>query len=280
MALGIGGISTSSLFAQNALRVNSLLLSRTTSQLSSGNRLINAGIDPSGLAMSMMFRSQIGGTEQAIYNTQDAVNLTRTAESTLNTQGEILGRMRDISIRSANDATLTAQDRTRLNNEFQSLNAELDRTGEASQFNTKQLTSAVNPYGTKQVQATPDNNTAANPTVTINSSTSATLGTAGQDISSVAGAQNAITAIDTAMQNVANQQVNLGTTENLLQYRTNDLEAMRINMSASNSTLADLDFAQAITEHTKGTMLSKFAVAAIAQSNAQGLGVLKLLGAG
>lgn len=269
----------SSLFAQNAIRINSLLLNRTSAQLSSGNRLVSAGIDPSGLAISQTFRAQIGGTEQAIYNTQDAVNLANTADSTLGTQGEVLGRMRDIAVRAGNEATLTDADRTRMNNEYQSLNAELTRSGEAATFNTKQLTSQTNPYGTQQVQATPDNNPAANPNVTINPSTANTLGTDVTDVTTSANAQNAISAIDTAMQNVANQRSSLGTTVNTMQYTTNDLESQRINMSAANSRIADTDFAATISEHTKGMLLTKIGISALSQSNAQSHGVLRLLGA-
>jgi len=275
----IGAINkASSLFAQNAIRLNSLLVSKASAQLSSGNRLVSASIDPSAIAISAQFRSQIGGTEQAIYNSQDAINLTRTADATLGSQEETLLRMRDIAVRANNDATLTADDKARLNAEFQSLNTQLTQTGEAANFNTKQLTSAVNPYGTQTVQTTADNNPAAQSSVTINSSTAATLGTAGQDLTVAGGPGNAITAIDNALSTIANQRASLGVTENSLNYTTNDLEAQRINMAAANSRIADTDIAATMTEFTKGLMLNKFGLAMLAKTNAQGAGVLKLMG--
>jgi len=276
MGIGIQGTKASSLFAQNALRVNSLLLNQTNGQLATGKRLYFAGIDPSGIAISQQFRSQIGGTEQAIYNTQDAINLTRTADSTLSAQSSVLGRMRDVAVRASNEATLTDADRTRLNDEFQSLKDELTRLGESSSFNTKQLTSEANPYGSQDVQATPDNNPGANPDVTIDASTANALGLAASDVSTTGGAQTAIDDIDAALEQVSNNRANLGVTENVLQYRTNDLSWQRINMSAANSRIADTDFAQTIAEYTRGLLTSKIGIAALAASNTQSGGLLKL----
>ena len=278
MALGIGSINSTSLFALSAIKKNESLLSVSLSQLSSGNRLVSAGIDPSGIAISASFRAQIGGSEQAIYNSQDAINLTRTADATLGGQQETLLRMRDLAVRAGNDATLTPQDQANLNAEFQSLNASLTQSGEASSFNTKQLTSATNPYGTQQVQSTPNNQPAGNQSVTINPSTAVTLGTSGQDLLNSTNAGNALTAVDTALANVSNQRANLGVTENSLNYTTNSLESSRINMMASNSSIADLNMAEGITNLTRLSMLAKFGLAALSSANAQAGGVLKLMG--
>jgi flagellin len=286
MALGLGGIQTSSLFAQNALRTTGLAISLTTAQLSSGNRLVNAAVDASGLAMSQFMRAQLGGMDQAINNAQDTVNLTQTAGSTLSNQQEILGSMRDLAVRSANSATLTPQDQATLNNEFQSLNAELTRSGQASSFNGKQLTTDVpgQQYGTQQAQVGPNATANDQISVTINPSTAATLNAATpnqmsiQDISTTAGAQGAITAIDQAISQVSNQQASLGVQQNVLQYQTNDLENNRINVAAANSRIADTNFASAITEQTTNLLLQKVSMAALSQTNAQAFGVLKLLG--
>jgi flagellin len=284
MAFGIGATSsTSSLFAQNALRINNLLFQRTAAQLSSGNRLISGAIDPSGLAISMQMRSQIGGTDQAIYNTQDNINLTRTADAQLGTQGEILGRMRDLAVRAGNDATLTASDRTRLDNEYQSLATELNRQGRSNSFNTKQLTTDVagSQYGTQSAQIGP--NSGDNTGVTINPSTADSMGItaagSGQNLLTGASARDAIDRIDTAIEQVSTQRASLGVQERNFQYITNDLSAQRINMTEANSRIADTDFAAAISEQTKAILLGQVSIAALSQSNAQGFGVLSLLGA-
>jgi flagellin len=243
-------------------------------------RLINAGISPGDIAISSSFRAQIGGTEQAIYNSQDAINLAQTADATLGGQTETLLRMRDLAVRAGNEATLTPEDRARLNQEYQSLNNQLTQTGEAASFNSKQLTSAVNPYNTQAVQSQPNNNPAANESVTINPSTAATLGTTVSDLTTPANAQNAINTIDNALANVSNQRANLGVTSNNLNYTTNALESSRINMMAANSRIAELNMEEGITNFSKGLLLNKFGLAALSATNAQQGGVLKLLGVG
>jgi flagellin len=279
MAVGIGGAtSSSSLFAQNALRINNLLFARTAAQLSSGNRLVNGAIDPSGLAISQQFRAQIGGTDQAIYNTQDNINLTRTADATLGTQQDILMRQRDLAVRAGNDATLTTEDRARLDAEYQSLNNELDRSGRANTFNTKELTTDVagQTYGTQSTQVGP--NSGDQTSVTINPSTAQSLGLGGTDLTTGATAQTALSAIDTAIGTVSTQRASLGVQENNFGYIANDLNTSRINMAAANSRIADTDFALTVSDMTKGLLLSRVSMAALSQSNAQGFGVLKLLG--
>ncbi|MEW6200573.1 MAG: flagellin [bacterium] len=279
MPLGISGTSfANQSYALNAFRINSLLMQQNLAQLSSGQRIVSAGIDPSGLAISQLMRSQIGGTEQAIYNAQDTINLQRTAEATLSSQTAVLGRMRDLSVRAANEATMTTADRSRLNQEFQSLNQELTRMGEANTFNTKQLTSAVTPYGTQAAQVGPDTGAENQIDVTINPSTAATLGTAGEDISTVAGAQNAISAIDTALQTVSTQRANLGINENRFTYAVDELSMARINLAAARSRISDLNMAAAITERVRLSILGNTSLAALTQANAQTTGISNLLG--
>lgn len=287
MGLGISGSTqTSSLFALNAMRVQQNKLSLLSAQLSSGNRLVSGSVDPSGLAISQGFRAQMGGTDQAIYNAQDTISVTRTADSALGTQQAMLGRMRDLAVRSANSATLTAEDQGRLNNEFQSLSQELTRQGNSTSFNSKKLTTDVagEQYGTQTAQIGPNNSVNDQSQVTIDASTANTLGPAGseivtQDISTTAGAQAAIDAVDTALNQVSNQRATLGVKENTLQYAVNDLSTSRINMAAANSRIADTDMASAITAQTNSLMMTQISMAALSQTKAQAYGVLKLIGA-
>lgn len=282
MAFGISGVygsNSQSLFAMNVLRLNNLSMQTNLAQLSSGKRIAFAGIDPSGLAISQGFRSQMGGTDQAIYNAQDTINLTRTADSTLSKQTEILGRMRDLGVRAANEATLTSADQARIDQEYQALNTELTRLGETSNFNTKQLTSDVNQYGTQAAQVGPNATTNDQVDVTIDPSTANTLGTTGSDVTTRANALDAIDRVDAALEDISNQRTNLGVTENRLKYTVDDLNTSRINLAASNSRIADTDFARAISENVKISLLAQTGLAALSQINAQPMGVLKLLGA-
>ena len=286
MATGIGQLQTSNLFSLNAMRVQTNKLSTSLAQLASGSRLVNAAIDPSGLAISNGFRAQLGGIDQAVYNAQDAISVTRTADSALDTQGDILNRMRDLSVRASNDATLNDSDRARLNTEFQSLSAELNRQGRSTSFNTKQLTTDApgQTYGTQAAQVGPNNGTNNQIAVTIDASTADTLGGgAGNkisdlDISTTAGAQNAIDVVSQAIDQVSSQRAALGVKEKTLDYAINDLSAQRINMSAANSRIADTNMAEAFTSATTSKLLQQVSMATLSQNKAQAWGILKLIG--
>lgn len=281
MALGLESTgSVSSLFSLNAMRINNLTLGRTAAQISSGQRITSAAIDPSGIAISQSFLSRIGGLNQSLYNAQDTVNLTRTADSSLSSQGNILARMRDLAVRGANEATLSASDRNNLNAEFQSLKAELTRTGQASTYNTKNLTTDVAgaQFGTQTAQVGPDSGATSQIDVTINPSTAATVGVGASDISTTAGAQNAIDEVSGAIDNVSSQRAALGVTEIRLNHTINDLSNQNINLAEANSKIADTDIAATITERNAALLRGQLGIAMLKQSNAQAMGVLNLLG--
>ena len=281
MAIGIGSPNASSLFALNALRVNQTRDQILQAQLSSGNRLTRASVDPSGLAISQGFRSMISGTDEAMYNAQTSSNMIQTADSTLSSQTEVLGRMRDLAVRASNDATLTQADRDRMNTEFQAYNSELDRSGRSSSYNGKQLTTDAaggTPYGTQAAQVGPDNQASSAINVTVSQSTSATLGTNAQDLTSGTNARNAISALDTAIQNISTQRSNLGVTESRLNSTVNDLAVQRINLSGANSSIADMNMAEGVVASMRNKLLQNTGIAMLSATNAQAYGVLKLMG--
>lgn len=279
--MSISGLNNSSLFAMNAMRLHNSTLLRTSAQLSSGNRLVFSSIDPSGLAIASAFSAQIGGISQAIYNTQDTANLTRTADTVLGNQQDVLLGMRDLAVRAANDATLSPADQARLDNEFQSLKAQLDQSGQSATYNTKKLTTDVagETYGTQTAQVSPNTGAGSTLDVTINPSTAATLGIGGSDVTNAANAMQAISDIDTALSRVSDQRASLGATENRLNFTQNDLYSQQINASASLSSIADTDIASTIMERNNSLLLNQFAIAALSQSKAQAFAVSRLLGA-
>ncbi|MFT8884311.1 MAG: flagellin [Liquorilactobacillus hordei] len=112
--------------------------SNSLAKLSSGSRINKAGDDAAGLAISEKMKGQIGGLSQATRNAQDGISLIQTAEGALNETHSILGRMRDLSVQSAN-GTLSSDDRAAVNKEFNALHDEIDRISNTTEFNTKKL---------------------------------------------------------------------------------------------------------------------------------------------
>lgn len=113
-------------------------LSQAMERLSSGLRINSAADDAAGLAISNRQTSQIRGLDQAIRNANDGVSLIQTAEGALDESTNILQRMRELSIQSANGIYSDA-DRATLDAEFQQLIEELDRIAETTSFNGQNL---------------------------------------------------------------------------------------------------------------------------------------------
>lgn len=128
----------SALKALNILSSNNSALQKTIRALSSGLRINSAADDASGLAISEKMRSQIGGLDRALHNTQDGISLLQTADGALNQTASMLQRMRELSVQAAND-TLTQQDRNYIQVELDQIKDEINRTAKTTQFNKKKI---------------------------------------------------------------------------------------------------------------------------------------------
>ncbi|GAB1809845.1 flagellin N-terminal helical domain-containing protein [Priestia megaterium] len=111
---------------------------KSMEKLSSGLRINNAADDAAGLAISEKMRGQIRGLDQASRNAQDANSMIQTAEGALNETTDILQRMRELSVQSANDSN-TNDDRKELQKEVSQLQKEVTRISTQTEFNTKTL---------------------------------------------------------------------------------------------------------------------------------------------
>lgn len=123
-----------SLNAQRNLNASQSSLATSLQRLSSGLRINTAKDDAAGLAISERFTSQIRGLNQAARNANDGISLSQTAEGGLGTAGDLLQRIRELAVQSAN-GTNTTSDRTALQNETLQLTQELNRVANTTQFN-------------------------------------------------------------------------------------------------------------------------------------------------
>ena len=137
MSLAIN-TNINSLTAQRNLSQTANALSTSIQRLSSGLRINSAKDDAAGLGISQRFTSQIRGLNQAVRNANDGISLAQTAEGALGSAGNILQRVRELAVQSAN-ATNSASDRAALNSEVGQLASELDRIAKTTQFNGTNL---------------------------------------------------------------------------------------------------------------------------------------------
>ena len=137
MALVINS-NIASINAQRQLSSSGMALDRATERLSSGNRINSAKDDAAGLAIGNRMTSQIRGLDQAVRNANDGVSMIQTAEGALQESTNILQRMRELSVQSAN-GIYNDSDRQTLNAEVQQLKTELDRIATTTSFNGRSL---------------------------------------------------------------------------------------------------------------------------------------------
>lgn len=161
---------------QRNLTINGGAQGKSIEKLSSGLRINRAGDDAAGLAISEKMRGQIRGLNQASRNAQDSISLIQTAEGALNETHDILQRMRELAVQSAND-TNTDGDRKQLQSEVTQLKAELDRIGNTTEFNTKKLLDGSAKGVTPEVAGSMRTNN--NSTVAIASETAASAAATG-----------------------------------------------------------------------------------------------------
>ncbi len=130
--------NVASLNAQRQLMNSGSALDRATERLSSGQRINSAKDDAAGLAIANRMTSQVRGLDQAIRNANDGVSLIQTAEGALSETTNILQRMRELAVQSAN-GIYTTSDRATLNAEVKQLVSELDRIAKTTSFNGQNL---------------------------------------------------------------------------------------------------------------------------------------------
>jgi len=124
--------------AHRQLSINNTNTQKSLEKLSSGYRINRAGDDAAGLAISEKMRAQIRGLNMASKNAQDGISLIQTAEGALNEAHEILQRMRELAVQSANDTNVDS-DRQALQDEINQLAEELSRIANNTEFNTQKL---------------------------------------------------------------------------------------------------------------------------------------------
>lgn len=155
--------NVSSLNTQRSLNSSQSALATSLQRLSSGMRINSAKDDAAGLAIAERFTSQIRGLDQARRNANDGISLSQTAEGALQTGGDILQRIRELAVQSAN-STNSSGDRSALNQEVGQLTQELDRIATSTEFNGLKLLDGTFSSATFQVGAN------VNQTITATSS--------------------------------------------------------------------------------------------------------------
>ena len=130
--------NVSSMIANNALARNDAVLSKSLERLSSGYKINHAKDNAAGLAMSRRMNAQLKGLSVAGDNANDGISIVEIADGAMSEVHDILQRMNELAVKSCN-GTLSDDDRIMIDEEVQALKDEIERIGETTQFNGKNL---------------------------------------------------------------------------------------------------------------------------------------------
>lgn len=265
------------IMAMNAYRNytnNTSALSKNLEKLSSGYKINRAGDDAAGLAISEKMRAQITGLNKAQDNANDGISLVQTAEGALTEVHDMLNRMYELAVQSANGTYDNAVDRSNLNAEVLQLKSEIDRISQASNFNGIKLLDG-NYSSALQIGDTAD--TYNQLTVTISGVSTTFLSINNVTITDIGSATAAISSIKGAINYVSRVRGSLGAIQNRLEHTVNNLSVMEENIQNAESRIRDTDVADEMMAYTKNNILIQSAQAMLAQANAVPQGVLQLL---
>ena len=266
-----------SIVAQNALAVNNRSLSKAMEQLSTGKRINTAADDAAGLAITDRMTAQIRALNQSIRNANDAVSMMQTAEGATNEISNMLQRMRELAVQSANDSYGT-NDRSALQTENDQLKEEITRIANNTQWNGMSvLNGNIGSAGVVTFQVGTQGDATSSITVEFKALDATTLTVDGLQLDSNANAQAAIGKLDTAIQTVDTFRATLGAKINRMTSAADNLSNVSMNTSASRSRIMDADYAQATTELARSQIIQQAATAMLAQANQQPQAVLSLL---
>jgi flagellin len=255
-----------SLQAQKNLQRSSAALNASFDRLSSGLRIVTAADDAAGLAISESMSTQIRSFTIAERNAQDAVSMVQTAEGALAEVHSIMGRLRELAMQAAN-GSYTSTDRGFLDTEYQALKAEIGRIQQSARFNGKELLSQN--VSTIQFQIGL-NNTASDQLQLSFGGFGLTAITASTNLvagSSISAALAALSTIDAALSIVSTERAKYGATMNRLGITISSIETMRLNLSAANSRIRDVDVATETAALARNQVLSQAGVTVLAQAN-------------
>ena len=264
------------LYSAKAAQQSQSSVDQAMERLSTGKRINYAKDDAAGQAIATRLTAEIQGLSMASRNAADGQSMLDTADGALKETHNLLLRMRELAVQSAN-GTLQTSDRTALGAEFDALEAEVTRISDNTSWaGTKLLDSSLSTGVSFHVGS------GASQTITHSipnmAASAATLGlVAAVTLATMANANSAITQLDVAIAGVSKERAEIGAVSNRLDATISNLNQVKVNLSSSKGRIEDADFAQETSNLAKGQILQQAATAMLAQANASKQTVLTLV---
>ena len=245
-------------------------------ELSSGRRIVMAGDDASGYAIGATLKAQLSGLKQGRMNAGNAISMIQVAEGSLNSQNNILIRMRELSVQAASDS-ISHHERKYLNLEFKQLRSEFDRIAKNTRFGSQQLLVGhprnlqfqVGAYGDKDnvIEYKLDADTQAS-----------SMGVSNLDVRDRDDASDSLNSIDHAIGKIGAYRANFGAIQERLQTAAANDDVAYENISEARSRIVDADIAAQASKLVQSQIQQSLATSVLAQANQEPERALKLLG--
>jgi flagellin len=264
----------SSLNAQRNLASSQSSLQVSMQRLSSGLRVNSAKDDAAGLAIAERMNAQVRGMNVAIRNANDAISLSQTAEGALGKIGDMMQRMRELAVQSAN-ATNGAGDRANLDAEYQALGAEVTRTISSTRFNG--IAILAGGAGAQAFQVGANSGETVTVTTTDLSGNATITAVTGGGLTTAALSATALGNIDAALTTLNTERALYGATQNRFEAVITNLQVAAENQTAARSRIMDADFAAETANLSRAQILQQAGNAMVAQANQLPQQVLQLL---
>ena len=263
--------------AMKTLQQTQLNLNSSIQKVSSGSRINKSADDISGLTVSSRLRTDNKSLKQAMNNTNLGISVIQTAEGSLNEVYNILTRMRELAVQASND-TYNSTDRSQMQIEFNQLRSEISNISSHTNFNRIAI---LNSSDTMKFQIGIHNQSNNQFDLAL-STISATLGSLGisqssANITTLSSSQKSITKIDTALSSVNDKRARLGAYQNRLESALSTASTYSQNLSATVSSISDVDYATETAEMTKFQIMQQSGVASLSQAKSLPQSILSLL---
>ena len=266
--------NVASLTAQSNLSKSTMRMQMSMERLSTGLKINKAADDSAGLVISELQRKNISGLTGAIKNIERGVNAVQTAESALGEVNDLLLKIRGLAVDSANAATQDASSLAANQAEINKLTASITRISDTTKFGTKALLDGTFSAQQFQIGAFAGDNT----TLTIADSDAAALAVDTIDVTTIAGANTAITSIDAAISTVSNARGTLGAFQSgTLDATRNNNVSQLLNMQQAEAGLRDTDYQKEIATFTNEQIRTQVASTVLGMANQTSQSIVSLL---
>lgn len=249
------------------LQQNTNNLNNNFKKLSSGLRINSAADDAAGLAVATELLTSAKIDDQGSRNISDALSASNIAEGAIGSASDITGRLNELATQASN-GTLSASQRSSLNNEYQALTQELDRISQTTEFNGVQLLNGSTQIGVQAGQS--------ELAINFPGVSASKLGLA-SDLSSQESARAALDESKAAIESLAGARGDIGSSVSRLDTAYENIRSSSVASKSAASQILDADFAEVSSKLAASKIGQQSSVAINAQANLQAQNVLKLL---